>query len=200
MPLHPGRRSREGWALSAGSEPAGQDAAPASPMEPPDSLLARSSETLLRVLAGGGPAPPPPDVPSARGAHFFIVDALGQGAGVSALSAPSPSVMGRLQRACMALRRLARWREVTTRWRCPGPRGLLFCQKPWARPRGEGVSPLCCWPGGPGRLSPRRRCAAGPLCPPLCSSDGGGCRQDPGEAAGPCRLSGTEELRLCLPP
>lgn len=165
MPLCPGRRSGEGWARSAGSKPAGQDAAPASPMEPPDLLLAHSSETLLHVPAGGGPAPPPPDVPSARGARFFIVDALGHGAGVSALSAPSPSVMGRLQRACVALRRLAQWREVTTRWRCPGPlRPALLSEALGAASwRRRHSSPLLVW--GPWEVEPKALVCCGSLVP-----------------------------------
>lgn len=63
-----------------------------------------------------------------------------------------------------------------------GPPSPALCQKP----HGEGVCSLC-WPGGMGRSSPRHWRAAGPLCPPLCSCDRGGCRWHPGE--------GTKELR-----
>lgn len=182
MPLRPRRGSGEGWARRAGSEP-GRTRGCTRVSQGASCLAAHPlSETPLRVPAGGDQLLLPWTAHPHAEAHFFIAGALGRGA--SALSAPSPSVMGGLQTACVALGRLSRWREVTTGWRCPGP--------PWPALPSEALGAASWRRGvfsagpGPRRSSPRHWHAVGPLCPPLCSCDLGGCRQGHGEA--------TEEL------
>lgn len=154
-----------------GASLAGREAAPASPREPPACACRR------------GPAPPPLDGPSARRGSLLHCGCPGAGR----LSPVRAVALGD-GRTADSLR--GPWEAVTVEG---GHYGVAVSWAPVAcsslRSPGRSLMEkgcVLCWPRGPGRSSPRHWHAVGPLCPPLCSCDLGGCRQGHGEA--------TEEL------